>query len=508
MQTVATPRDEHRPGAGSSQGAAMDAALPVDVPARSPVWGLDRHRLSPLPVLAQSVAAVAPSGAMATIPAIVVGATGPSALLAFLAAMAVCLLVSSCIRRFACRMRAAGGLYTFTAKAVHPTAALASGWSAIVGYAAVAMAGLVAVGLYLADIAAHWGVAAGPGRVLALMALIVAGLVAWILMHRGIRLSATVTLLVECLSIVLVLTVLGVLLILVLPSARPALAFSPDLDLPALALGTVVALSAFVGFESATTLGVEAHRPMQTVPTALRWTVPGAGVLYLLSVSTQSLALSVPGAPAAGTSLAALVSRYEAGVLPIVLDLAIVTSFFGCTLASVNALARVLFCMGREGVLPARLGRTHRRRRTPSTALAATMPVVIAVPAALVLSGAQAHALRDLLTLSAFGYLGSYLVCCVGVPLFLRRIGELTRGAALVAALAATSLVLVAVYAAVRAFDERPLVVVVFAAAPALAVLSAAVFRWRAPGRLAGVGIYDETSREDLSVGPQRGISG
>jgi amino acid transporter len=477
-----------------------------DVPARSPVSGLDRHRLSPLPVLAQSVAAVAPSGAMATIPAIVVGATGSSALLAFLAAMAVCLLVASCIRRFACRMRAAGGLYTFTAKALHPVAALASGWSAIVGYAAVAMAGLVAVGLHLADIAVHLGVPADVGPALAVPSLLLAGAAAWTLMHRGIRLSATVTLLVECLSIVLVLAVLGVLIAVVLPSARPGQAFSFDIDLPALALGTVVALSAFVGFESATTLGVEAHRPLQTVPSALRWTVPAAGVLYLLSVAVQSLALSVPGAPPAGTPLAGLVSLHEAGMMSIVLDLAVVTSFFSCTLASVNALSRVLFCMGREGVLPARLGRAHPRHRTPSRALATVMPAVLAVPAVFILAGAQAHALGDLLTLSAFGYLGSYLACCVGVPLFLRRIGELTRTAALVAALAATSLALVAVYAAARALDERPLVVVVFAAAPLIAAVVGVVLGHRAPQRLARVGIYDETSQEDLAVGPRRGV--
>ena len=477
-----------------------------DVPAHSPVSGLDRHRLSPLPVLAQSVAAVAPSGAMATIPAIVVGATGSSALLAFLTAMAVCLLVASCIRRFACRMRAAGGLYTFTAKALHPVAALASGWSAIVGYAAVAMAGLVAVGLHLADIAVHLGLPGEVGPALAVASLLLAGAAAWTLMHRGIRLSATVTLLVECLSIVLVLAVLAVLVAVVLPSARPGRAFSFDVDLPALALGTVVALSAFVGFESATTLGVEAHRPLQTVPSALRWTVPAAGVLYLLSVAVQSLALSVRGAPPADTLLAGLVSLHEAGMMSIVLDLAVVTSFFSCTLASVNALIRVLFCMGREGVLPARLGRTHPRHCTPSWALATVMPAVLAVPAVFILVGAQAHALSDLLTLSAFGYLGSYLVCCVGVPLFLRRIGELTRTAVLVAALAATSLALVAVYAAARALDERPLVVVVFASAPLIAALVGAVLNRRAPLRLAGVGIYDETSREDLAVGPRRGI--
>jgi hypothetical protein len=135
------------------------------------------------------------------------------------------------------------------------------------------------------------------------------------------------------------------------------------------------------------------------------------------------------------------------------------------------------------------------------------MPEVVAVPAALVVAGAQSHALGDLLTLSAFGYLGSYLVCCIGVPLFLRRIGELTRGAVVVAVLASASLLLIAAYAAVRALHERPVVVIVFAAAPSLALVVAAVLRWRAPRRLAAVGIYDETSREDLALGPRRGIA-
>jgi len=400
-------------------------------------------------------------------------------------------------------MRAAGGLYTFTAKSVHPVAALASGWSAIVGYAAVAMAGLVAVGLHLADIAGYAGISGG---VVAVPALLITGVTAWALLHRRIRLSSTVTLLVECLSILLVVAVLVVLLAVALPTAQLSRAFSFDVDPPALAVGTVVALSAFVGFESATTLGVEADRPLQAVPAALRWTVPAAAVLYLLSVAIQSLALSTEASPVPGTTLAELVSRNQVTAMSVVLDLAIVTSFFSCTLASVNALIRVLFCMGREGVLPARLGRTHPRHQTPSTALAAVMPPVIAVPAVLLLAGARERALADLLTLSAFGYLGSYLVLCLAVPRFLRRIGELTRRAVVVSGLATVGLALVAVYAAVRTVQDRPLLVAVFAAAPVLGLVIAVGLRWRAPGRLDQVGIYDETSQEDLAVGPRRGI--
>jgi hypothetical protein len=98
------------------------------------------------------------------------------------------------------------------------------------------------------------------------------------------------------------------------------------------------------------------------------------------------------------------------------------------------------------------------------------------------------------------------VLCCLGVPLFLRRIGELTRGALLAGVLAAAALILIAVYAAVRALGERPVIVLVFAAPPLGAALVAALLRRRSPGRLAHVGIYDETSQEDLGVGPRRGI--
>jgi amino acid transporter len=475
---------------------------------RSLVSGLDRRRLSPLPVLAQSVAAVAPCAAMATVPAIVVGATGSGALLAFAVATVVALLVSSCVRQFACRMGGTGGLYSFTAMAVRPVAALASGWSAIVGYAAVAMACVLATGLYLTDLLVRAGVPPGAGTPVALGAVLVSGAVAWTLMHRGIRLSATVTLLVESVSIALVVAVLVALLVSIAPAARPAQAFSTGLHPPSLALGIVVALSAFVGFESATTLGVEAYRPLRTVPQAVRWTVPGAAVLYLLAVAVQSLAMTAGRTGSDGMSLADLVSGSRLAALSAVLDVAVTASFFSCTLASVNALVRVLFCMGREGVLPARLGRTSRRHRTPSTALAWAMPVVAGVPVALLAAGARREALPDLLTLSAFGYLGSYLVVCLGVPLFLRRIGELTRSALLVSLLATAGLLLVAGYALARAVGERPLVVAAFAAAPVAGLLIAAWSRWRAPGRLAAVGLYDEAGAEDIAVGARRGIAG
>ena len=130
---------------------------------RSPVEGLSRRKLSFLPVFAQAVAAVAPAGAMAVIPALVFpglvfGSAGPNLVLTFGAAMAVMVVVSFCLRPMAKRMAAVSGLYSYTAKGLGQRPAITVGWSAMFGYGLVAMASLLAVGTYVVQLLINLGV--------------------------------------------------------------------------------------------------------------------------------------------------------------------------------------------------------------------------------------------------------------------------------------------------------------------------------------------------------------
>ena len=94
------------------------------------------------------------------IPALVLAtAGGAGATVAFAAAAVVVLLVAACLRPMAQRMAAVGGIYTYTARGLGPLIAIPTGWSAIIGYACVGMAGLVAVGTYLSNIAVSAGLA-------------------------------------------------------------------------------------------------------------------------------------------------------------------------------------------------------------------------------------------------------------------------------------------------------------------------------------------------------------
>jgi amino acid transporter len=194
------------------------------------VEGLSRRNLSFLPVFAQAVAAVAPAGAMSVIPALVLGTTGPNLVLAFTTAMAVMLLVSFSLRPMAKRMAAVSGLYSYTAKGLGQRTAITAGWSAIFGYALVAMASLLAVGTYVVQLLINLRVPIADPRLLTVLVILAAA--ACLLMVRGIQISARVTLLVESVSIAILTVLMTVYLVVT----------GPDVDLGVSLPGTEISI--------------------------------------------------------------------------------------------------------------------------------------------------------------------------------------------------------------------------------------------------------------------------
>ena len=469
----------------------------------SPVQGLPRRQLPFIPVFAQSVAAVAPSGAAAVIPVLVISsAGGGGALVAFACAAAIILLVSACLRPMAQRMASVGGIYSYTARGLGPAVAVPTGWSAIVGYATVGMAGLIAVGTYLSHIVVATGLvrAIPVGVIIAVMVVAAAG--ATLVMIRGIRVSARITLLVECVSIGLV----GALLILLVVTttragAPPSAAMNWEGNAQSTALSIIVAVSAFVGFESSTTLSGEARQPFLSVPRVIRWTPVAAAALYLIALPVQAIALAYApdSVRESATPMVALLTSQGSTSLAAILDLGIAASFFACTLASINALVRVLFCMGREGVAPSPLGRTHPRFQTPASAIGASMIVVTAIPVSVLLAGVSPdQGLRIFLTLSACGYIGSYLAGCLSAPILLRRIGESTPSVWVLGVATTTILLVLVVNAVVFAVQDGIVLIAAYALIMSVAVLYTVALRQLAPHRLESVGIYDETQLSDL----------
>lgn len=413
---------------------ALDRAIadPPSVPGvgtSSPVDGLSRRSVGPVDVLAQSVSAVAPSAAATTIPVLVATVAGRGATWSLLAAMALSFLVGRTVNLFVRRVAGTGSLYTFVSLGLGPVAGVVAGAAMLLGYGCIAMFSLTGSGYYLTYLLSRFvplGDTGAPATVAVVLAMGAAVLAVTAL---GVRRSTRLTLLVESVSVAVIVVLVVALVVRLGPPDLGAVALGPTSPTP-FAVGTALAVTAFVGFESASVLGVEARRPFATIPRAISWTVLLAGALYLASAAAQQMGFAALGRDLSSSAAPVneLANASGAGWIGWLLDLGIAASFAACAIASTTALVRVLFAMAREGVAPRVFGRTSARFRTPLTAGVAATVVLTGVPVTLLAAGMPTWALMEAeLVVAAIGHLTAYALTCFAAPVFLRRIGELTR---------------------------------------------------------------------------------
>jgi len=463
----------------------------------SPVSGLRRAQLSFAQVLGQSVSAVAPSAVMVTLPALVIPAAGRWPLVVFAATALLMAAVGYCIGQFSTRMVAVSGLYSYTVKGLGPVPGIVAGWSVVIGYAAAAMASTLGAASYLAALLGRLGVPDGRPTIACLAVLV--GAAALLLMIRGIRLSARISLTIEVFAIVVAAVVLVIAFTGSVVGVGPPKNAGTESH-SALGFALLLAITSYVGFESASTVAREARNPFVSVTRAIRWTPLALGVLYTFAAAMQArgtvstgigstpIVLSLPDSAGRGST-----------ALSIVMELGITASWFACVIGSTTALSRTLFAMGREGVVSERVGRAHRVYRTPHVALCASMPFIVAVPVAyLFIVGSSREVLIGLLALSAHGYVGAYLLVCLATPAFLRRIGELTRMPLIVGLATAAVMVAIIVWAALTVDSPVWIATAIYAVLIAAGLTVFAIRRRAIPDLAHRVGVFDETVTGDV----------
>jgi amino acid transporter len=407
--------------------------------------------------------------------------------------------VGYCAAQFSTRMVAVSGVYSYTVKGLGPLPGIAAGWSVMVGYAGAAMASTLGAASYLTALLGRLGVP--DNHVTTALLAILVGVVALTLMVRGIRLSARIMLTVEVFAIV---AASAVLIIAFTGSVagghdppKPAVTDNHS----ALGFAVLLAITSYVGFESAGTVAREAQRPFVTVTRAIRWTPLALGVLYTFAAAMQSAGSIKAGIGSIPIVLTLPESAGAASTaLSIVMELGITASWFACVIGSTTALSRTLFAMGREGVVSHRIGHAHRVFRTPHIALCAAVPVIVAVPIGyLLIVGSTREVLIGLLAISAHGYIGAYLLVCLATPAFLRRIGELTAAPLMVGLAAAVVMTAIIGWAAVLTVDSPVwIATAVYAGLLATGFGVFAVRRRTIPDLAQRVGVFDETVAGDV----------
>ncbi len=184
------------------------------------------------------------------------------------------------------------------------------------------------------------------------------------------------------------------------------------------------AVFSFVGFESAATLAKESRNPTQTIPRVLLLSAGIAGLFFVVIAYAMVLGVNDKARVIARSASPFVEVSGRAGMAAIaeIVYGAALISAFACALASLNAVSRLMFSMGRYGFLHRAMGVINQRHGTPHFAIAAA-----ALATALICLGLAGFRPIDAFgytgTFATFGFLVVYLLISIVAPLDLSRAG-------------------------------------------------------------------------------------
>lgn len=339
--------------------------------------GLQRDAIGLPQVLFQSITHMAPAAAVAFSIIFAVTYAGGATPLAVILALVACLTVAISIGQLARHLPSAGGLYTFSARGLHPAVGFFVAWGFMLAEPLVAPLLYLIFGNVIAVfLNNHFGT---PLWLWAPFAAI-AGIGVWVLVYRGVHISTQTGVYLGAFEIIVFLA-LAITLIVAAGSKNTLSVFSPTTGNAngwgSVFAGMVYTVLAFIGFEASLPLAEETKDPRHTIPRAVILSCVLIGVFYLICYYAAMVYFgpNLAADPKNGffffnggdpwDGLAAKVW----GPVSILVLLAIINSAFANSSAGANAASRVGFALGRVGILPRALAQIHPRYKTPYIAV-------------------------------------------------------------------------------------------------------------------------------------------
>jgi amino acid transporter len=384
--------------------------------------------------LGQSIANIGPTLTPAINISVVVALAGIGAWLSYLIATLGMLFVAANIGVLARRHLLAGSYFVYIGRALGPLAGMLAGWSMSGAYLFTAIAVSISAHIFLSDMLLMLGLA----RLTPPYALfeIVFVILIWACAYRDISFSARIGLVLEAISLAIIILIAAVVI-----AKHGGVSDAAQLQLHNVSVGGVMsaltfAVFSFVGFESSATLAQEARNPVRAIPRAVTLSATVTGLFFVLiaycmvlGVGDQVHLIGDSSSPFTEVTL-----RAGLGRIAVVVYFSAIISGFACGLASINALARMLFSMGRYEFVHRSMGAVHQHYQTPHLAVTAsclfTMIIVL-----MCADTTQLNAFSCTATFGTFGFVLVYLLTCIVAPVELSRAGELSLGKLIVSAL-------------------------------------------------------------------------
>jgi amino acid transporter len=279
-----------------------------------------------------------------------------------LLALVVCLALASTIAAFSRSMPTAGLAYTFNTRAYGHGAGFVSGWVLGFAYLMVGPMLVAAIGSFgteFLDQQLH--ISGVPWWVVS--AAIVA--IIFLIGRSGVQRSVQTALIFLLLEVTVMLALFGTVLGEGGKEGLSLAPFAPGNSLEGisgLGYGMLWGILMFVGFESAGTLGEETRDAKRNVPLALFFAVGFIGIFYVLSTYSAAIGFGKSGTEAFAKDSGpwnTLADQYWGAKVAWIVALTVLNSQFANLLSGSNAAVRMLYAMGRERMLPHRLGHTN-----------------------------------------------------------------------------------------------------------------------------------------------------
>lgn len=343
------------------------------------------------------------------LPGIAAEGAGPASSISFAIAGFVALLAALSLAELATGMPVAGGSYHYVNRGLGSFFGSIVGWGMWTGLMFASAFYMVGFGQYIVE----------PIPGLSGRTLIVAFGLAGLALITGVNYYGTEEssgaqniMIGTELAIVLVYTGLGLFFIETANLAD----FAPTGTSGIIATTGTVFVT-FLGFEIIATVAGEVKEPDRLIPLTMVLSVVSVTLLYVIVmlVSTGVIPYQELGGSLVPVSEVAVVFMGTAGVVAIVF--AAVIAAISSSNSSILAASRVIFAMGRDGLMSDRLNVTHDRFNTPHRAILATGGVT----AVLIALGLEVEAIVALLAeVASFSFLVSYALVHVSLVVFRR----------------------------------------------------------------------------------------
>jgi len=327
--------------------------------------------------IAISVSVIAPGMALLLNVSGVSLVAGGSTPLAFLLGGVACLALAFVVIGFTRRMASAGYAYTYASRSLGKEAGFMAGWLYFFGFICFVPMTMSGVGYLAADL-----LKVSPK--LWILFFFIGMLLFLFLSVIRIKVTTRVQLIIG------IVTVAVIVLIDLVTTAKggshgqalSAFSFSHTNSggFNGVFYGIIFGVTSYIGFETSADFGEETAHPRRYIPIAVLVATLFAIVLYLWTTYSITIGYGVTNGAKMGADPVALkttATNFVGSWLGTLAEIGGMLAAFVVCVACATAAARTLFAMGREGVLPAAFGQTHKTFKTPVNATVAVTVLAI-----------------------------------------------------------------------------------------------------------------------------------